>query len=66
MANPLHPPNLGFRPVPNLVLPQYILTEVVTVRDVHGVVHLIRRPRPLSLITGATVVLQSDQELLRQ
>ncbi len=66
MANQILPPNLGFRPVPNLVLPQYILTEVVTVRDEHGIGHLVRRPRPLSLITGATIVLQSDQERLRR
>jgi hypothetical protein len=59
-------PNIGFNPVPNLVLPMYILTETVTFRDRHGVYHLVRRPRPLSLIAGVVVVLQSDQDLLRQ
>jgi hypothetical protein len=63
---PLPPPNIGFNPNPNLTIPIYILTETVTFRDRHGVFHLVRRPRPLSLIVNAVVVLQSDQELLRQ
>ncbi len=64
MAVLLPPNSVGFHPNPNLVLPVYIQTEVVTVQDVFGVVWHIRRPRPLSIISGAQVVLQCDRDLL--
>jgi hypothetical protein len=59
-------PNIGFNPVANLPVPSYILSETVTFQDRHGVFHLIRRPRPLSLVASVVVILQSDQDLLRQ
>ena len=58
------PACIGFVPRPNLVLPPYILTEVYRFRDVDGVFVRLRRPRPLSIIAGAEVVLQSDPALL--
>jgi hypothetical protein len=64
MAN-IQPPNsVGYVPNPNLILPIYIQTEVVRVQDRNGVVWRIRRPRPLSIVSGAQLVLQCDRELL--
>jgi hypothetical protein len=64
MANFTPPDSIGFVPNPNLVLPPYIAFEVVVIYDIHGVPWHLRRPRPLSLLAGAQVVLQSDRELL--
>ncbi len=60
------PASIGFYRNPNLVLPLYILTEVHTVRLHNGNLANLRRPRPLSVISGAEVVLQSDPFLLRR
>jgi hypothetical protein len=64
MANLLPPNSIGFVHNPNLVLPVYIQTEVVRVQDVQGNVWSFRRPRPLSVLAGASIVLQSDRDLL--
>jgi hypothetical protein len=70
MANFLNFPNfpipqcIGFRPNPNVVIPAYIITEVRPGVDQHGHPILVRRPRPLSLLIGAWIVLQSDPDLL--
>jgi hypothetical protein len=61
LAPPLY---VGFIANPNLILPIYIQTEVITLTDVHGTVWQLRRPRPLSLLAGAQVVLQCDRDLL--
>ncbi len=60
------PPNVGYRPNPNLALPIYLLTEVHPYRLHDGQVVMLRRPRPLSVITGARVVLQCDPDRLRR
>jgi hypothetical protein len=60
------PPNVGYVPNPNLVLPLYLLTEVHPVRLEDGQVVMVRRPRPLSVIAGARVVLQCDPDRLRR
>ena len=60
------PPNVGFVPNPNLVLPIYLLTEVHPLRLPDGQVMMLRRPRPLSVIAGARVVLQCDPVRLRR
>ncbi len=64
MAAPIHPNSVGFVHNPNLILPVYIQFEVVRVQDHLGVVRHVRRPRPLSIISGAQLVLQCDRELL--
>jgi hypothetical protein len=64
MASLLPPASIGFVPNPNLVLPVYIQTEIVRIQDGQGVVWHVRRPRPLSVISGALIVLQSDRDLL--
>jgi hypothetical protein len=64
MANISPPSSIGFVQNPNLVLPLYLRTEVVRVQDAQGTIWHIRRPRPLSIISGAMVVLQSDRDLL--
>ena len=64
LGNTPTPSCIGFVRNPNLVLPLYVLTEVHTVHDEAGHPIHIRRPRPLSVIAGAAVVLQSDQALL--
>ncbi len=58
------PPNVGYQPNANLVLPLYVLTEVHEVHAQNGQIAYLRRPRPLSLIAGARVVLQCDPHLL--
>ncbi len=58
------PPNVGFVPNPQLVLPIYLMTEVHPVRLEDGQVVMVRRPRPLSVVSGARLVLQCDPELL--
>ena len=58
------PAFLGFVRNPNLVLPPYIISEVHLYNDEAGNVITHRRPRPLSIIAGAEVVLQCDQEKL--
>jgi len=61
----IQPPSaLGFVPNPNLVLPPYIISEVHLFRDQAGNLIAHHRPRPLSLIAGAEVVLQCDQDKL--
>ncbi len=60
------PPNVGFVPNPNLNLPIYLLTEVHTIRLEGGQIVNLRRPRPLSVIAGAQVVLQCDRERLQR
>ncbi len=64
MANILPPNSVGYVHNPNLVLPIYIQTEVIRVQDQNGVVWNIRRPRPLSILSGAQLVLQCDRDLL--
>ncbi len=64
MASLLPPDCIGFVANPNIILPVYVQSEVVRVQDTQGVEWLIRRPRPLSVISGAQIVLQSDRELL--
>ncbi len=64
MANLLPPNSIGYVPNPNLVLPQYVQFEVIRIQDVRGDVWSFRRPRPLSVLAGAAVVLQSDRDLL--
>ena len=64
LGNVTPPSCIGFVRNPNLVLPLYILTEVNVFRDENGLVVTHRRPRPLSVIAGAEVVLQSDPERL--
>jgi hypothetical protein len=64
MANILPPNSVGYVHNPNLVLPIYIQTEVIRVQDQNGVVWNVRRPRPLSILSGAQLVLQCDRELL--
>ncbi len=54
------PPNVGFVPNPNLVLPVYLLTEVHQVRLEDGQTLNLRRPRPISVVAGARLVLQCD------
>ncbi len=60
------PASIGFVHNPNLVLPMYIHTEVHTIRLPNGHIVNLRRPRPLSVVSGAEVVLQSDPFLLRR
>ncbi len=60
------PASIGFVRNPNLVLPVYILTEVHTIRLPNGQLAELRRPRPPSVISGAEVILQSDQYLLQR
>ncbi len=60
------PPNVGFVPNPQLVLPIYLLTEVHPVLLEDGQVVRVRRPRPLSVIAGARMVLQCDPDRLRR
>jgi hypothetical protein len=64
MANIVPPPASGFVANPNLILPTYILTEVVRIQDQAGNLMVVRRPRPLSIIVGAQVVLQCDRQQL--
>ncbi len=64
MASLLPPTSVGFVPNPNVVLPAYVTTEILQIQDVQGTVWNIRRPRPLSIIAGAQIVLQCDRELL--
>ncbi len=64
MAHPIPPNSVGFVPNPNLILPLYIQTEVVRVQDHNGAVWTFRRPRPLSIVAGAQLVLQCDRDLL--
>jgi hypothetical protein len=66
MAYLLPPPSVGFVHNPNLVLPTYIVSEVVRIQDTRGVVWTFRRPRPLSIVCGAQIVLQCDRELLQR
>ncbi len=66
MAHLLPPPSVGFVHNPNLVLPDYVTTEVVQIMDPYGVVHLLRRPRPLSVVAGAQIVLQCDRDRLQR
>jgi hypothetical protein len=66
LANFPIPECIGFNPNPNIVIPTYVITEARPGVDQNGVPVVVRRPRPLSLMIGAWVVLQSDQELLRQ
>ena len=58
------PHHIGFVRRPNLVLPNYVATEIHQFVGDDGVLRSNRRPRPLSIIAGAAVVLQSDQALL--
>jgi hypothetical protein len=59
------PPScIGYRHIPNLVLPLYIRSEVTSFFDEDGTVVSYRRARPLSIVYGAEIVLQSDLELL--
>ena len=59
------PPScIGFTLRPHLQLPLYIQTEVHTVQLYDGSLLTRRRPRPLSIVAGAKVVLQADQDLL--
>ena len=64
LGNVPPPSCIGFTRNPNLVLPPYIISEVHLYHDEDGVVLSHRRPRPLSVIAGAEVVLQSDQDRL--
>ncbi len=66
LGNITPPTSIGFVRNPNLILPLYILTEVHTIQLGVGQVANLRRPRPLSVISGAEVVLQSDPFLLRR
>ncbi len=60
------PPNVGFIPNPNLALPIYLLTEVHPVQLDDGQVVMVRRPRPISVVAGARLVLQCDPDRLRR
>ncbi len=64
MADILPPSSVGYVHNPNIVLPLYIQTEVVRVLDHNGDIWNVRRPRPLSIIAGAQLVLQCDRDLL--
>jgi hypothetical protein len=64
MANLVPPPGVGFRRNPNLVLPVYIMSEVHSIVSQTGEVVALRRPRPYSVVAGAELVLQCDQERL--
>ena len=64
LGNVPPPSCIGFVRNPNLVLPPYIISEVHLYRDEDGNLVSHRRPRPLSVIAGAEVVLQSDQDRL--
>jgi hypothetical protein len=58
------PVGVGFVANQNLDLPLYIVSEVHTIVTEDGQLLHLRRPRPLSVISGAEFVLQCDQELL--
>ena len=64
LGNVPPPSCLGFLRNPHLVLPPYIISEVHLYTDEDGNLITHRRPRPLSIIAGAQVVLQSDQDRL--
>jgi hypothetical protein len=64
LANFAPPPEVGFRPNPNLVLPIYLISEVHSIVSQYGEVIHLRRPRPYSVVAGAELVLQCDQDLL--
>jgi hypothetical protein len=66
MANFAPPPEVGFRRNPNLILPIYIVSEVHSVVAESGEVINVRRPRPPSVVSGAELVLQCDQDLLKR
>ncbi len=62
----LPPPYVGFVHNPNLVLPDYILFEVVQIMDQNGIIQLLRRPRPPSITACAQLVLQCDRHRLQR
>ncbi len=63
LAGVIPPVSIGFVANPNLILPLYVRYEVVTITDVDGNDWNLRRPRPLSILAGAHLLLQSDREL---
>jgi hypothetical protein len=66
MGNLPIPDCIGFEAKPNLIVPLYIQVELHRFRDETGQLVLNRRPRPLSIVSGSEVVLQSDPALLAQ
>jgi hypothetical protein len=58
------PDCIGFVPNPQLVLPLYVRVEAHRILDADGQVMIRHCPRPLSIISGSEVVLQSSPDLL--